>query len=97
MRLGKPVKTPSEAKRYAIEYSDWLDTGEFLQSVTFDIPTPPGAPLTIIPEAIGSSQTQLAFLVSGGAHGNSYEVGVLTATTGGQVKESTLLFVVRDL
>lgn len=97
MRLGKPVKTPSEAKRYSIEYSDWLDTAEFLQSVTFDIPTASGAPLTIVPEAIGASQTQLSFLVSGGAHGTSYEVSVLAETTGGQVKESTLLFVVRDL
>ena len=28
MRLGSFVKSPVERKRYTIDYSDWLDTGE---------------------------------------------------------------------
>jgi hypothetical protein len=96
MRLGKFVKTPSEVKRYSVEYSDWLDTGEYLQSVVFGVPTAPGDPLVAIANTIESSATRLTFFISGGAAGASYEVSVKTTTTGGQVKEDTILFTVRE-
>lgn len=96
MRLGKFVKTPSEVKRYSVEYSDWLDTGEFLQSATLNASVVPGAPLIVVKNAIGASTTKLTFLVSGGVDGATYTVEILATTTGGQVKEDTILFVVRD-
>lgn len=96
MPLKKYVQTPGERKRYTINYSEWLDTGEALISVVF---TPPGggvAPLVVDDVMITPDTLGVQYYVSGGDDGSQYEV-LVTATTGtGQIKEDTVLFTVRD-
>ncbi|CAB4124508.1 hypothetical protein UFOVP55_5 [uncultured Caudovirales phage] len=97
MRLGRFSKTPSERKRYAIDYSEWLDTGETVVSYTFAA-TPVDATTTFTVDAssLGSAGTSIVFFVSGGSNNSQYTVDVKAATSGGQVKEDTILFTVRD-
>lgn len=96
MRLGRFTKTPNEVKRYKIEYSDWLDTGEYVSAATFTQLSGTGL-LTIVTNAITGTSTQLTFAVSGGSDGVDYEIAVRTTTTGNQVKEDSIVFSVRAL
>lgn len=96
MRLGRYVKSPDEAKRYSVEYVDWLDTGEYLQSVTFEIsPISTGGELYAVAANIGASATKFIFFVTGGTENIDYEITVQVTTTGNQIKEDTILFSVR--
>ena len=96
MRLGKVVKTPIEVKRYSIEYVDWLDITEYVQSVVFTITPSSTNPLIAVASSIGASATAVTFLVSGGDDGETYDVVAKITTTGGQVKEDSVLFAVRS-
>ena len=97
MRLGNFVKSPAEVKRYKVDYSDWLDTGEYVQSVVLTVsPTSSSNPLTVAANTIDASQTYFAFFVAGGVVGTVYTVDVKVTTTGSQIKEDTILFTVRD-
>lgn len=100
-KLAKYVKSPDEVKRYSIEYSDWLDTGENLASVAFEI-TPTTSPAL----AVQSSQivtgdtgslSQMRFFVAGGVAGTIYTITVTAETSGTQTKQDTVLFVIRDV
>jgi len=95
MNLGKFTKSPDERKRYVIEYEDWLDAGEQLSDATFTV-SPTGA-LEIDAYLINEDGLSLAFFAAGGNDGETYEVLVQVSTTGGQIKENTVLFVVREL
>lgn len=97
MRLGNFIKAPAEAKRYRIEYNDWLDTGEYCASVTFAVsPTSGVTPLSIFSDTIGASSTALTIFVTGGAADTQYTVTVNMTTSGNQVKQDTLVFTVRN-
>lgn len=97
MRLGSFVKTPIERKRYAIDYSEWLDTGETLSTVVYTIPVVTTPPLVVDATSIGSGNTVAVFFINGGLNGRQYTVEVVATTSGGQIKEDTVLFTVRDV
>jgi hypothetical protein len=97
MRLGSFVKTPIERKRYAIDYSEWLDTGETLSTVVYTIPVVTTPPLVVDATSIGSGNTLAVFFINGGLNGRQYTVEVVATTSGGQIKEDTILFTVRDV
>ena len=97
MRLGSFVKTPIERKRYAIDYSEWLDTGETLSTVVYTIPVVTTPPLVVDASSIGSGNTVAVFFINGGLNGRQYTVEVVATTSGGQIKEDTILFTVRDV
>lgn len=99
-RLAKYIQSPEETKRYSIEYSDWLDTGENLADISFEI-TPTTSPaLSVLSSNIvlgdTGGLTQLRFFVTGGVAKNSYKIIVNVATSGGQEKQDTVLFDIRD-
>lgn len=93
MRLGHFQKTPAERKRYAVDYVNWLDTGETLAAYQFTI-TPANAVAVTSPTI--SSGTKLVFFVEGGASGKQYSVDIRVTTSGNQIKEDTILYTVRD-
>lgn len=97
MRLGSFVKTPIERKRYAIDYSEWLDTGETLSTVIYTVSPTTTSPLVVDATSIGSGNTLAVFFVSGGLNGKQYTIDVVATTSGGQIKEDTVLFTVRDV
>ena len=97
MRLGKFTKTPDEAKRYEIDYSDWLDTSEYVSSIVFATISTNTGTINCIADAISPSATSVSFFASGGTDGQTYEVRTTMTTSANQIKQDTILFAVRAL
>ena len=95
MNLGKYFKAPDERKRYSIDYTDWLDTGELLTLVTFEVIPVDADPVAIDGIAIETSAKSVVFYASAGLDGKSYKAIVTMTTTGGQVKEDTVQYTVK--
>jgi len=102
MALGTYVKTPEERKRYSIDYYDWLDQDEIIDTVNFS--TSPQEPddytgFTFVVDAyeIFNNGTEVIFYVFGGIDGWQYLVDVEIITAGGQVKQDQVLFQIREL
>lgn len=95
MRLGSFIKTPAERKRYSIDYSEWLDTGETLATATFQV-TPSTGTSPLIVDAVSSNTTTVVFFVNYGENSKQYTIDVKVTTSGGQLKEDTVLFTVRN-
>lgn len=95
MRLGKFTKTPAERKRYQADYTNWLDTGETLSTVTYVVSPTTTSPLVVDASAIAGDGLSVAFFVNAGLDETDYTVTLTATTSGGQIKQDTLLFVVR--
>jgi hypothetical protein len=95
MKLGNFVKTPDERKRYAIDYSEWLDTDELVDSYTFAVAPSETGGLEVDASSLSTDETTIVFFVNDGNDGTQYTVTATTTTTGGQVKQDTILFQVR--
>ena len=96
MPLTRYVKAEGERKRYRIDYSEWLDTGETLSDVVFTIPVNTTPPLVVDDIAITPDGLGVQYYVSGGADGEQYEVLATATTSGAQIKVDDLLFTVRE-
>lgn len=97
MKLAKFVKSPAERKRYSIDYSEWLDTGETVQAIAFTVTPSTGTlPLVIDAYSIASPATSVAFFANYGDADVVYTVDVVMTTSGGQIKEDEILFSVRS-
>lgn len=97
MRLGKFTKTPTETKRYKIDYSHWLDSGEYVSAVAFAIISTNTGAVSFLTDTIGATDTDVTFLVYSGTDGETYEVSVTLTTTAGQVKQDVIYFVIKAL
>lgn len=97
MALGKFLKTPAESKRYAIEYVDWLDAGEYLATTTIAITPTTDPPLLCQIEPVVNTDTTASFFASGGVAGKTYKLIVSVTTTNGQIKEDAVMIEVRAL
>lgn len=96
MKLGNFVKSPVERKRYEIDYSEWLDTGETVSSVTFTPSPIESGGLQVDAYSIANPATAVVFFVNFGNAGSNYVLDVQMTTSGGQIKEDTVLFSVRS-
>lgn len=95
MKLATYYKSPAEVKRYRIDYSSWLDTGETIVSRTFTV-TPPGE-LLVDGSSITDAGTSVTYFVSAGDNNQTYNINVAVGTSGGQTKEDDIYFKVRDI
>jgi hypothetical protein len=95
MALGQYTKTPGERKRYSVDYYDWLDQGERIFGVTFETYVTDGFEVDAF--QIDPDGTRVIFFVSGGLDDTAYTVNVKMTTTGGQVKEDEILFVIEAI
>lgn len=96
MNLAKFYKAEAERKRYAIDYTDWLDTGETVSSVSFAVsPSTGTSPLEIDANSISVDGLQVVFFAALGDNGVTYTVTATIQTSGGQVKEDGIVFVVK--
>lgn len=91
--LATHTQTTQERKRYAIDYSGFLEATEVIQSVTVN----PDAGLTITGEAIVNDDKGFVFFVSGGTNGTTYKVEVLMTTSDGQISEDVVKFKIKDI
>jgi len=94
MKLGKFTKTSAERKRYAVDYSQWLEAGETITSKVFAV-APAGA-LQVDASAISTDGKSIVLFVYGGNSGVNYTVDVKATTSLGQTKEDVILFSVKD-
>lgn len=92
MRLGRYTQTNSESKRYDIDYSEWLSTGEVVSSVNILIDNSTSPSLTAYAVQILNAGTAVAFMVAGGVIGERYVMSVEATTSIGQVKEDKIYF-----
>jgi hypothetical protein len=83
-------KDPSDILDYLWDWSDWLETGETLTTVTWDVPTG----LTQDDDDIGTT-TATAWL-SGGTAGETYTVGCLVTTSMGRTCERSCRILVAE-
>jgi hypothetical protein len=100
MQLGKYTKAPDERKRYTIGYTDWLDTSELVSTVTYEVTfangdAATGSPVVIDEDSVDDEATGAIFFASGGDDGEQYKVVATMTTTGGQVREDSVLFNVK--
>jgi len=95
MNLGKYFKSPDERKRYSIDYTDWLDTGEQLSAVTFEVIPVDADPVAIDGIAIETGNKSVVFYASAGLDGKSYKAIATMTTSGGQVKEDTVQYTIK--
>jgi len=96
MALARFIQSPSERKRYVIDYADWLSTGETVSSFTFTV-SPTTAPAFIVNgTGLSLTNTDIIFFASGGVDGQNYKVEVFATTSIGEIKEDVILFDVRD-
>lgn len=100
MPLARYIKTSVERKRYEIDYSGWLDTAETISQVEFATNTPATAvqtsPLYVDASSISEDGLSIVFFASFGDDGVTYQLDVRITTSGGQYKEDTITFQVRD-
>ena len=94
---NKAKKTTAERKRYEIDFTDWLDTGEALDSVTFEVTPSTGSPVVIDDIAVLLSGHGCEFYASAGDDGVTYSVVATATTSGAQTKEVEITFFVNDL
>lgn len=98
MGIAKYTKASTDRKRYQIDYTDWLDTGEAVSTVQFTIDDNVALPLLVVdgvmvlPTGLG-----VQYYVAGGVDGVTYRIlANLTTTTGPQVKLDEILMTIRE-
>lgn len=96
MKLGRFSKSPVERKRYTIDYSNWLDTGETVVSRSFTVTPSTASQLYVDGDGLGSPATSIYFYVNAGLDQTDYTVDVRVVTSGGQTKEDTFTMSVRS-
>lgn len=95
MALGRFIHSPGERKRYEIDYSDWLDDGEVVSTVTFTSSTEDTGELVVDGVLASTDNLKSIFYVSGGDDGAVYTVVATMTSSNGQTKEDAIQYIVR--
>ena len=98
MAIAKYVKAATDRKRYQIDYTDWLDTGEGVSSVDFTIEDNAATPVLVVDDVqVLPSALGVQYYVSGGVDGVTYRIlANLTTTTGPQTKLDEIFVTIRE-
>lgn len=93
------VKQPSEVRRYSMDFSNLLSTGELItsiSSVTSELRGGGVSNLTVYNEVKSSDSLSVQFWVSGGTNNSTYRIEITVVTSGGETIEGDGLISVRD-
>lgn len=98
MAIAKYVKSASDRKRYQIDYTEWLDTGEQLTSVDFTIEDNVALPVLVVDDIqVLPTGLGVQYYVSGGVDGVTYRVlPNATTTIGPQYKLDEVFVTIRE-
>ena len=87
-------KDPDAELQYKFNWSDWLVTGDTIDSSVITVSTG----ITNDGDSIVDTDTAVAVQISGGTAGTNYTLACrITTTPGGQVDERTINITVREL
>ena len=93
--LDNYVKTPNELKRYAIDYTAWLEDSETVTALEL---TPDDVALVVESSLIEPIlQKSVSFFISGGEDDTDYLLIVKITTSSGQIKEDGIKYSVREI
>jgi hypothetical protein len=92
MILGNFTKQPVDVLDYDIDYSDWLTTGDNVESVTV-VAEPTG--LTVDNKFVNDPRVKI--YLSGGSDGATYKITVTTTTADGRVKQDEFKLKVKEI
>jgi hypothetical protein len=95
MILGKYFKVPIDNKRYTVDYSDWLDLGETVASITYSVLPQDSSPVFINQNVLNTPLTGGILYAGGGVPGTTYIAYVTMITSGGQTREDTIQYTVK--
>lgn len=91
-------KSSGERKRYAIDWSSWLDLGESVAAVSFSVlNNSTDTPLVVDEDMILPTLLGVQYYVSGGEVGKQYEVIATMTTNQGQIWQGAVFFAIREL
>ena len=98
MAIAKYTKAASDRKRYQIDYSDWLDTGEAVASVVFTIENNAALPVLVIDDVqVLPTGLGVQYYASGGVNGVTYRIlPDLATNTGPQSKLDEIFITIRE-
>ena len=96
--IAKYAQNPDEVKRYTVSWVDWLDVNELIIAVEFEvaITNGSGSMLVVSSQAISTDGLTVSFLLSGGSANVTYKVTIRVDTSSSQIKEDSILLVVRN-
>lgn len=95
--IGSYIKAASERKRYQADYTDWLDTGEGVQTVVFGVlNNTTSNPLVVDGNMVLPTALGVQYYVSGGVDNVQYSIGLTMTTTQGQIKFDEVLITIRE-
>lgn len=93
MILNKFFKSPADRKRYVVNYDDWLDSDELINSVNAvsDMTTDD---FYVDGYVVSDDKKEVIFYVSGGDVGLTHVVTITIYTDRQQIKEDTIVFTI---
>lgn len=92
MNIGSQLKQPVEVQDYDVDYSQWLTTGDNVQSATVTV-----EPAGLTVGAIVINDPRVKVWLSGGMNGVTYKVTVTATTADGRVKQDEFKVKVKDI
>jgi hypothetical protein len=94
---GQFTQDIPENRRYILDYTLQLSSGETITGITYSITSPTGVTpttLTISNVTINSAGTMAFFYATGGLLNQQYEVAFLATTSIGQIFEDVIKFTI---
>lgn len=88
--LARLQKSPSERKRYTVNYNNWLAESETIVEKSFVITPATVPPLELVTSAVNPSGKGLVFYIGGGVDKEVYKIEVFITTSDSQIKEDTI-------
>lgn len=101
--LDRFNKQPNEIKKYQVDYSEWLATGETVSSVPTSVTLLNPATGDVGEPTLTVGSTQIVggnvfeYYVSSGTDGKRYKITFQASTTDSQTVESEVEFKVKDI
>lgn len=98
MLLGRFRVQPTEKRKFTVDYTNRLATGETLTNVESTTITPTSDTPFVISAAVETTADKITLYSSGGEDGTDYKLELLVQTSDLGVKwEDEIIFIVEDL
>jgi hypothetical protein len=91
MIIGAFVKDPNSTIDFAVDWAEWLSSGDTVSSSSWEVPTG----LTVSSASVANNVTR-SFL-TGGLAGVDYMITNRVTTQGGRIEDRSILVQVRQL